>query len=103
MSEIKHCLQKDSINCGIYVCYFFKLIAEGKDLFFDSSKNSLIRKRLEMMNILKLSSSKNFCSKCGVDILCSDKIVKCDCFHKFHQYCYEYENISEKINCPICY
>lgn len=102
--QLNHSIQRDSINCGVYVCKFFELLINKKPLQFDDSLNELKIYR-EKMNILFRNNSKtNYCSFCGDNLKKDDDILKNSCFHRYHSDC-SLVKLKSKQNfiCPICF
>lgn len=100
---IKHPIQKDSINCGVYVSFFLKFLLNGREVEFEDSIDDLKKLRIEMNFTLKKNSVKNFCSFCGEAFKIDEKILKSDCFHRYHFECAIVKLKSKKnFFCPLC-
>ena len=108
LKKKQHSKQKDSINCGIFVCLFLKQFLEGKELKVDNSKSFLEKQRTFISYLLKQNSQKSFCSYCGCDFNIEQKVLKFECEHRFHEICLDFriritlDLSKEKFDCPIC-
>ena len=55
--KIEHCLQRDTINCGVYACFFLNQLINNRNLFFNDSIQNIDFFRENMYNILRDSTS----------------------------------------------
>ena len=101
---IKHQIQCDMFNCGVFVCYFFQLLVnENFSLFNDQINIYAFRKSiLEKINV---SSKFTVCCLCKtgqikksnvLSQLFSSKLKTLKCKHSFHKECIQ-NNI-----CIVC-
>ena len=105
LKKISHPKQRDSFNCGVYVCKFLKLILEKKrELQFKDSLEDLKEFREEINTTFKQYSIENFCSFCGSALKLGEVTFQNDCFHRYHSECPELK-LKSKLNffCPLCF
>lgn len=89
--SLLHSMQKDSNNCGIFVCFFAKLLAiESADnfsnlmiptsrIFFSSARDYIWRTiKLNCTVGISASSSFNDCKFCGEASETSSSWIQCD-------------------------
>ncbi|CAF0878791.1 unnamed protein product [Brachionus calyciflorus] len=108
--NIEHSLQKDSINCGVFVCFFLNQLLNNKPLIINNSIKNIFDYRMLIMNVLKGFSAKSFCSYCGENLTEKDDVLYGNCNHKYHNECKLFkEKYSlklkefEEFDCPICF
>lgn len=104
IETINHSIQRDSNNCGVYVCQFLKLLLKGKELFFEDSPDDLKKLREEINLTFKKNSLKNYCSFCGNTLNIEEEMLSTNCNHHYHANC-SAMILKSKLNfyCPLCF
>ena len=100
-----HSIQKDTINCGIYVSKFLENAINDEDnmIFLDTTENlDKIRSNISE-KIRKFSITRNtFCCYCGYREKNYEKFIKClKCLRFFHVNCNK--SCIKKVNLTTSY
>ena len=93
-----HQKQNDNYNCGVYVCYFFKVfVEENFDLV--EQKVDIDKFRNAIKGRIELHSKIDICCACKLKKETSsilpfvrNPFVKLSCKHKFHASCLQDKN-----------
>ena len=76
--DLNHPIQKDSYNCGIYICMFMdNFMKSDFDLnLIEINEQILINKRREINNLLlrNCDSVNSFCTNCGNRFISNDEV-----------------------------
>ena len=88
--NVKHSLQTDPDNCGVYVVEFFKKMIETNDNFISLGK-AINYERRKILHSIRTSSETTFCARCGES---NDPRRYCNCGISWHDIC--------QPQCPHC-
>ena len=99
---IEHQLQKDTYNCGTFVCYFFEILLKKNDFLF-TKRIDINLYRQEIKNKITQSSELKICCVCLTEqkrnklfTFTANRLKKLDCNHVFHAECITFNK------CIVC-
>ena len=97
-----HQKQKDTFNCGVFVCAFFEILVNKTFSLFNTNVD-LVDHRNKIRNLIKEKSKIKICCICKtaslkrkMQIFKNFKLFECG--HKFHIEC-----LNKVNNCVVCY